>query len=275
MKIIIVNQFHKGDGQFDCVDVVGQATGFIDGFMKAKEVLGCLRSFWLLNEGFALAEAKFYSNKHYEQIDIKSLKDDEQKEIYNYFLYKEAKKLAVSEHSNQSYGGFLPYWYHLKQTDKVVDYFYSEIPQGKFFELKCAAWLHDILEDTVVDLEKLTRDFGNEIADIVLKVTKINEQHNLDYETAYYKEMAKNPLSIFIKIADKCSNTKQTLKNKSGWHAKRLVKGHPSFVEQTYDKIDASALKFYLDSLIAKMAKIVASGNLCDCVEHVATPEVD
>ena len=185
------------------------------------------------------------------------LTEEERTELKYYQLYSKAQKLVKIWHGSQLYGGFLPYFYHLKQTDKVIDNFSVDIPEGQFFKLKTAALLHDVLEDTPISIKELCEIFGSDIADIVLKVTKINEQNTLEFESSYYKEMAKNPLSVFIKIADKAANAKQTIKDKSIWHAKRLIKGHPIFQSYTYNKIHAPNLKKYLDSLIVKLEKII------------------
>ena len=199
----------------------------------------------------------FIALENTENLDIHPLKDELfEKEISFYQLYKKAEIYAPQAHGAQKYDGFLPYFYHLRQADKVLDYFASDIPLGHFFELKTATLLHDVLEDTAVDFQTLSAAFTPHIADIVLKVTKINEEHTLDFERRYYHEMGANPLSVYVKIADKMANGRQTLKNKSAWHAKRLVAGHPIFQAETYHLIDAPQLKAALDKLIFKLEKI-------------------
>lgn len=180
----------------------------------------------------------------------------EKEELNFYKLYLEAEILAKNWHGSQLYGGFIPYFFHLKQTDKVIDNFSRDIPQKQYFKLKTAALLHDVLEDTPITYNKLQSLFGNEIADIVLKVTKINEINTKEFEASYYEEMAKNPCAVFVKIADKAANAKQTLKDKSLWHAERLVQGHALFQSYTYNKIKAPLLKKYLDCLILRLGKI-------------------
>ena len=38
----------------------------------------------------------------------------------------------------------------------------------------CAAWLHDTIEDTDTDFDSIRQDFGIDVADIVVSVTKDN-----------------------------------------------------------------------------------------------------
>lgn len=223
-----------------------------------KEYSQKVNGFYQLNSEIVFVEFDEVDNNW----NFSEIKDkDILMELSFWKLYKKAVAFAPEKHGQQKYGGFLPYAYHLKQTDKVIDAFAEEIPLGNFFKLKTACWLHDVLEDTPINFEQLSREFTPEIADIVLRVTKINEDNTIEFEKSYYENMAKNPLAVYVKIADKSANAKQTIKDKSVWHAQRLVKGHVLFQKCTYGQIKADKMKNYLDNLIKKLEKISYEKN--------------
>lgn len=66
----------------------------------------------------------------------------------------------------------------------------------------CAAYLHDVLEDTKVCYEDLVEEFGLEIADLVHEVTKEGQK---DSEGFYFPRL-KSKEAILIKFADRLSN---------------------------------------------------------------------
>lgn len=78
-------------------------------------------------------------------------------------------------------------------------------------EMIAAAFLHDVLEDTKVTVDVLRTEFGDEVANLVLWLTKVGEEHHgnraarkaLDCE---YLAMA--PAEVHtIKLADLIANT--------------------------------------------------------------------
>jgi len=77
----------------------------------------------------------------------------------------------------------------------------------------CAALLHDTVEDTVVSDEDIRNKFGNEIADLVKGVTKLEKLHfnNAEEEQAenirkMFFAMSKDIRVLFIKLADRLHN---------------------------------------------------------------------
>lgn len=247
MKIVIINNFSLVNKK---VEFANQ----LELFYYLKKIFNKkIKQFYILTPKVVFVELDNIEGIKTSIIKNKNIF----KEIVAFKFYQKAIQYATEYHKDQKYGGFLPYYFHLKQTDKVIDTFYQDVPSGDFFKIKTAALLHDILEDTSVSLEKLAYDFGDEIADIVLKVTKINENDTEEFEANYYAQMSKNPLAVFVKIADKCANAKQTVKNKSIWHANRLVNGHNLFKKYTYKRIKAIQTKQYLDNLILKLASLL------------------
>ncbi len=173
--------------------------------------------------------------------------------LKDYFKYKEAIKLAKIYHKNQKYGGFLPYMFHLKKIDKVIDHYFFNIPEDKIFIYKISAILHDIVEDTDYKIEDIEKKFGSYVKTIVFNVTKLDKKKTDEYERAYYNKVASDIGSIYVKLADKIINAKQTLKDKSPKHIKNMVKGHPIFQECIYNKIDNKDITNHLDKIMEKL----------------------
>lgn len=185
-------------------------------------------------------------------IEIQKILD---KEFSNFILYKKAIEIAKIYHKNQTYDKIkLPYFYHLEQTDKILDKFVSYLPNNKIFILKTCAILHDILEDTNYLYDDINNNFSKEIADIVLSVTKDKEfndlPYNENYEKRYYEQVIKNKLGIFIKFADKCANNLQNTKVLSQKRALQSLNQHKLFVDIVYKCFDCNTLKRYLNYIM-------------------------
>lgn len=77
----------------------------------------------------------------------------------------------------------------------------------------CAGLLHDVVEDTPLSLEDLTKEFGQEIADLVDGVTKVGqlkfvslEQKQVQNHQHMLLAMAKDIRVIIVKLADRLHN---------------------------------------------------------------------
>lgn len=93
----------------------------------------------------------------------------------------------------------------------------------------CAAYLHDVVEDTPVSLNEIERRFGKKVADIVHHLTDefTNESYpHLNRKTRKKKEVARqagiSPEAKTIKLADVIDNTRDIVKNNKNF-AQRYV----------------------------------------------------
>jgi (p)ppGpp synthase/HD superfamily hydrolase len=68
---------------------------------------------------------------------------------------------------------------------------------------KVVAYLHDVLEDTDVPVERIRDRFGPDITDAVLAITHRPHEPRADY----YARVKANPLALRVKLADIASNT--------------------------------------------------------------------
>ena len=96
-------------------------------------------------------------------------------------------------------------------------------------EMICAAYLHDVVEDTPVQLEEIEQRFGKKVADLVHELTdefiKENYQHlnRKKRKEREVKRQAKMSVEAkTIKLADVIDNTKDIVKNDKDF-ARRYV----------------------------------------------------
>ena len=113
-------------------------------------------------------------------------------------LEASAKALASHAHRNQKYGE-QPYVNHLADVVRRV----KTITQDP--EVICAAWLHDIIEDTQVTYGDVERQFGTNVAKMVWAVTGVGHDREAKMANAIEK-IAQTPGSELVKSADRLSN---------------------------------------------------------------------
>lgn len=63
-------------------------------------------------------------------------------------------------------------------------------------------WLHDVVEDTDVDLPQIRMLFGKQVAEAVDAITHRPFERNLDY----YARVRANPIALAVKAADIADN---------------------------------------------------------------------
>ena len=157
----------------------------------------------------------------------------------------DAKKFAHEKHKNQKRkDGITPYSDHLEGVVNrlknlgVIDN-----------EVLCAAWLHDIIEDTDVTFEQINERFGREVAVMVLSLSKDQNIPKKDREMQYIDQLKDMPLQTkIIKLCDISANLKdlanapisKTQKNKQIkkiLHYLRIIKNDISENKSKYPKI--------------------------------------
>ena len=133
-----------------------------------------------------------------------------QKENYpnaNIDLIRRAYDYAKENHGEQCRKSGEPYIIHPLN----VAYILSTL--GLDDETLCAALLHDVVEDTPVTHEDLTRDFGETISEMVAGVTKLSqftyntqEEQQVENYRKMFLAMGKDIRVVLIKLADRLHN---------------------------------------------------------------------
>lgn len=167
-----------------------------------------------------------------------------------------ALDFAARKHKDQRRKGeaMEPYVNHLAEVARLV----AEATEGGDSVAVLAALLHDAIEDTPTTREELEREFGREVADIVVEVTDDKtlpkaERKRLQIETA----PGKSRRAKLVKIADKTSNLRSIAKSPPvGWDlrrqreyfdwAERVVagcRGTNATLERWFDEAHAAGLR--------------------------------
>ena len=126
---------------------------------------------------------------------------------YDMEKIKKAYELAEISHGDQRRVSGIPYILHPTSVACIV----TEL--GMDTETVCAALLHDVVEDTHVSLEEVSKEFGAEVAKLIDGVTKISkipysnrEQQQAENIRKMLIAMADDIRVIIIKLADRLHN---------------------------------------------------------------------
>lgn len=137
-------------------------------------------------------------------------------------MEEEALKFAAKAHGDQQrkYTEEL-YIEHPKRVAETV----RSVPHSP--EMICAAYLHDVVEDTPVTLEEIKRKFGGAVAGLVEELTDeyvkekyphLNRRRRKDKEVERQAKMS--PEAKTIKLADVIDNTMDIVRNDKGFARK-------------------------------------------------------
>ena len=115
--------------------------------------------------------------------------------IYTELTIK-AMNLAYAAHHGQFDKGGVPYIFHPIHLAESMDDEFS----------CCAALLHDVVEDTDITMEQLSREFPPEVITILKLLTHKDDTDYFDYIRA----IRENPAAVKIKLADLKHNSDQS-----------------------------------------------------------------
>ncbi len=127
-------------------------------------------------------------------------------------LITEAYELADAAHEGQQRASGEPYLYHCLEVANILAELRLDAPTI------AAGLLHDVVEDSLVSVEDLRRDFGKEVGDLVDGVTKLGEIElskigQLSFDEKESESLRKMFMAMFsdvrvvlIKLADRLHN---------------------------------------------------------------------
>ena len=115
-----------------------------------------------------------------------------------------AEKIARKFHDKQfRRDGITPYITHIEAVVKKVN--------NESNDVKAAAWLHDVLEDTVLTPNALfSRGIPDQVVYAVITLTKVSGQSYEDY----LKGVRENEIARKVKVADMLHNLSDSPTNK-------------------------------------------------------------
>lgn len=123
-------------------------------------------------------------------------------------IVTKAKYFAIAAHEavgqKRKYTGE-PYWHHPERVAATVEEY------GGSPEQIAAAWLHDTVEDTGVELSTIQEMFGSHVADLVSDLTDISTPEDGNRKTRKLLDLhhtaGASPEAKTIKLADLIDNT--------------------------------------------------------------------
>ncbi|MCC6832394.1 MAG: peptide deformylase [Thermoleophilia bacterium] len=134
-------------------------------------------------------------------------------------LVERAATLARIAHAGQRYDGDDPYTAHLEEVVAALGEHGVDDPQ-----LIAAAWLHDVVEDTPVDVEAITQEFGERIGGIVSALTVPDRPDQDAARRDSWTRIAATPAAVAVKLGDRVANVRR-----GGPKVRRYEAQHPTF----------------------------------------------
>jgi (p)ppGpp synthase/HD superfamily hydrolase len=165
---------------------------------------------------------------------------------------------AARRHAGQRRkgSGAEPYVNHLAEVALLV----AEATGGDDAALVTAALLHDTVEDTGTSSEELEREFGRDVASLVLEVTDDKSLAQERRKRLQIEQAAsRSPRARLLKIADKTSNLRSVAATPPlGWSLER----RRAYVQWARDVVDrcrgvSAALEASFDAaVVAAVSRI-------------------
>lgn len=166
-----------------------------------------------------------------------------------------AARIAEQAHQNQKYGT-MPYRVHLEDVQKVLNRFGYLVTAEAFnpavANLIVSAWLHDVLEDTVLSAEHLEYHVGVEVTDLVKRVTDEPGRNRKEKKLATYPKIKGHYYATVLKLADRIANVEASKKMKKDGNKnlyQMYAKEYADFRMHLFEEQGPVAMWIYLDSL--------------------------
>ncbi|MCE9529553.1 MAG: HD domain-containing protein [Planctomycetes bacterium] len=140
-----------------------------------------------------------------------------------------ARSFAIAAHGDQMYGD-QPYVFHL---DAVVALL---APFGDHAQI--AGYLHDVVEDTDVSVQKVQEEFGDRIADCVALVTDEKGANRKERKVRTNAKLSAvtsdNEMALVVKAADRLANLQMSARGGSGSKLDMYRREHLAFRQAAY-----------------------------------------
>lgn len=162
---------------------------------------------------------------------------------------EEMRKWATKMHdirANQKYGS-RPYSFHLKMVEDFCEKF-KHLYKGDYDQALICAWGHDLIEDARITYNDVKGKFGEEVAEIIFKLTEYKGRTRQErHPDKYYEIIANDPTALYVKLCDICANFTHSAEIKGNMYM-RYRKELPRVRELLYRE-NYKEIFEYLDSL--------------------------
>ncbi|MBE7083050.1 MAG: bifunctional (p)ppGpp synthetase/guanosine-3',5'-bis(diphosphate) 3'-pyrophosphohydrolase [Clostridiales bacterium] len=190
----------------------------------------------------------------------------------DYALLKNAYDFSRKAHENQKRASGEEYFIHPCTVAGIL------MELGLDAATVAAAFLHDVIEDTPVSEEDIRKNFGEEVLELVVGVTKLEkirfnskEEEQAENFRKIFVAMAKDIRVIIIKLADRLHNMR-SLNFLSKERQQRMARETLDIYAPLADRLGISQIKCELEDLCLKYLEPefyeYLSGNI---EEHLKT----
>jgi (p)ppGpp synthase/HD superfamily hydrolase len=154
-----------------------------------------------------------------------------------------AREIAIKAHGLQKYGAE-PYVVHLEQVQEIIKRFGYQSDQT----IVIAGWLHDTVEDTSLTLSEIESMFGDEIKDVVYRVTDEPGKNRKERKEKTYNKINGHYKATIVKLCDRIANVEASLSvpDKLSMYKKEF----PEFYNRVFSGGMADKLWEYLQQII-------------------------
>ena len=170
----------------------------------------------------------------------------------DYALLKRAYDFARKAHTNQKRASGEEYFIHPCTVAGIL------IDLGLDAATVAAAFLHDVIEDTSVSEGDIRKEFGDEVLELVVGVTKLDkisftskEEEQAENFRKIFVAMAKDIRVIIIKLADRLHNMR-SLNFLSAERQQRMARETLEIYAPLADRLGISQIKCELEDLCLK-----------------------
>jgi (p)ppGpp synthase/HD superfamily hydrolase len=159
-------------------------------------------------------------------------------------LEQRASQFARRAHAGQHYGGEDFHQHHLARVVSTLRKFGEDNPV-----LLAAAWLHDTIEDTDVTVEDIRGEFGDDVADLVWRLTDEQGGSRKERHHRTHLKIRGRSDAVRVKLADRIANFEASIEHRS--HLRGMYrKQYPQFVADLYRPGEWEEMWNYLNQII-------------------------
>lgn len=174
--------------------------------------------------------------------------------------------LARSENNRFRKNTLLPYITHICDVYKKLSRYGIHLNNDKLdFEevtkIQQVAILHDVLEDTTITYNQLSSEFGSEIADLVVQVTRKDGHESREQKWEFLNGFLSEDVhhyAVIVKIADRYVNTMDYYDTDIWYAGFYALQAYPLYLRWKEDRNNwPNEIKIAINNSINELSAIV------------------